>query len=535
MDRRTLLKDVGISSAVLMAGCTGISNDDFRGPNVSTDMSIQTTPGGAPRTSSLDDVTTGEPVETRFWVTIPYSQQPTDAVFMAIDGRDPIPMERVGALNYQTTVSIPTGTPVQYRYFRDGPAASSAPYETHVTSTDQSVYDAVVEWSDSSFTPSFPPGFNVGILMMDTWGRNYNFGWFETTRNHIDTAFERVAAIGSDMVRVTDFHMAVWDDGEFSIDNTAYHIEGETFQNDNRDEVMTEADLRRLAQAAHARGMEIGWRTSFHFWDIGKYVGSLNVSEEVEADFRELQKPKSAAWVRDFLGKFGDLLVERAKLLDEVGFDEIHLTPGYMTPSYQPNEALADELWLNIIQDVRAVFDGKLSYEGNAWGFLDGRDDEEWWATQTRYHSVDRVYISIYQLPDEFTVAEPTFEDIRTGLTAYLDAIERGNESHRATLALEVRFASFENAINHTHIEFNDFVNPDLQALDRDWQHQADCYEALFQTLEGPSGFQKVDFVGYWWDNAMDPDTARPLIGKSPSPRNKPAEAVFEKWATARA
>lgn len=53
------------------------------------------------------------------------------------------------------------------------------------------------------------------------------------------------------------------------------------------------------------------------------------------------------------------------------------------------------------------------------------------------------------------------------------------------------------------------------------------------QAAENKPDLQSINFMLYWWDDAMDPDTAKTGISISSSPRNKPAEAVIEKWAQA--
>ena len=65
------------------------------------------------------------------------------------------------------------------------------------------------------------------------------------------------------------------------------------------------------------------------------------------------------------------------------------------------------------------------------------------------------------------------------------------------------------------------------------WQHQADAYEALFQAAENREYIDGIQSFLYWWDDAMDPDTTMVRVSISPSPRNKPAEAVIRKWVNA--
>lgn len=91
---------------------------------------------------------------------------------------------------------------------------------------------------------------------------------------------------------------------------------------------------------------------------------------------------------------------------------------------------------------------------------------------------------------------------------------------------LHVQFQSYVGAIKEKWVEPSD-VYPNLV---RDWQQQADAYEALLGALEGKNYVNCPMSVGYWWDDAMDPFNACNPPGISQSVRGKLAEAVLGKW-----
>ncbi|RLJ09079.1 MAG: hypothetical protein DRP15_04245, partial [Candidatus Aenigmatarchaeota archaeon] len=395
------------------------------------------------------------------------------------------------------------------------------------------IYDGVSGWNDMPFTPHFSEDFAIGVYMADTWGANYNFNWFENTRKNIESSFERLKNIGSDEVYVNDFYMTVFDNesADWTID-TDYHIEPEIFANDFRDEAMTQDDLNRLANTAHKNGMKIGWRTSFHMVNIGKYIGVKDIAEEVEKDWERFTSvERTEEWIKDFFTKWKSLMLDRAEALNKAGFDIMIVTPGWHNPRFHPHEELANTLWKDLIIAVKKKFNGKVGVIVDRYGYLNKKTDSEDWSKYDFYKEADLVYYFVYYLPGKYKVKDnPSVAEIKQGFDRYFDDLEKLAEEDNINLSLMVGIQSFENSVNHEgFIEFYDFTNPKVKSVKKDWQHQADVFEAILQSLEDRN-FNKVIFIGYWWDDAMDPEV-KPLISLAMSFRNKPAEGVFEKWA----
>lgn len=106
------------------------------------------------------------------------------------------------------------------------------------------------------------------VNMYDTWGRNYNMNMFETTWLNIDSSFDRVQKLGAQEVYVHDFDRAVYN-GEFDYKSLDYQFVDEIFANDMRDESISESDLKKLAEAAHSRGLKLGIKRNLAFVNIG--------------------------------------------------------------------------------------------------------------------------------------------------------------------------------------------------------------------------------------------------------------------------
>lgn len=381
----------------------------------------------------------------------------------------------------------------------------------------------------------------LGVNMFDTWGKNYNMRMFEDTRNEIDESFSRLEMLGAREVYVHDFLRAVYEkDKSFTANSTEYKIEGDVFANDQRDQEMAAEELKKLAKAAHDRGLEIAWRSNFTFIDTGKYIGSSNIGEALARDWQEFDKPKSKEWVEDYFNKWEQTLLQKARDLNEAGFDIMIITPHFMNPEFYPEEELANKRWKETIGNVKKVFKGKVGVIVHRTGFI-GESSRDNWDLYDFYKDADLVYYFIeYILPKYKPSESPDFIEMRNKFNLYLDDIERKATDDGIKLSLLFGFSSYKNAVTQGYVEFNDVLNPVVKTLEVDYQHQAEATEALLQSIENRKQFEKVILFGYWWDNVSDQDNSSilsklpmPRVSISPSPRNKLAETVFEKWCKA--
>jgi len=504
----------------------------------------QMPPGGFPKMpegmpkppwlQSEDTIETGTPTKATLWVTVPYNTPQQDMLMLALNGQAPIEMSQVGELSWETTIDVKGGDTLDYKYLRGSETAFSPQHSVKITVEEQSIYDAVTGWSDIPFKPQLPDDFIISIGMFDTWGRNYNFNMFESTRNHIGESFDRVKQTGVEEVYVTEFLQVFYDeDIAYSITSTAYRIDDAIFEDDLRDEALTEDDMKTLAREAHSGGLRIGAEVNIIASDIGKLIGSADISAETAKSWEDFAKPKTKEWVEDFFNKWEDILLNRAQMLNDAGFDKLTILGHGWIYNFNPHEEYANGRWKDIIEKLRETFKGTLDVIVDRWGFI-GEPVADDWEKYDFYREVDTVYYSIVSILPKYAPARNMdFAEMKEKLNAYLDNLESVAEKQGIKVSLYAVISSMEDAILTGGVEISDILNPAIQAAKPDWQHQADAYEALFQAAENRAFISGIQSFHYWWDDAMDPDTTMVRISISPSPRNKPAEAVIRKWVNA--
>ncbi|MBU1722067.1 hypothetical protein KKG38_04755 [Patescibacteria group bacterium] len=372
------------------------------------------------------------------------------------------------------------------------------------------------------------------VNMADTWGRNYNFSMIENTRNNIESSFDRVKELGAEEVYVHDFNRAVYNHKEEDFASLDYEIVDEIFANDLRDESMTEKDIKKLAKAAHERGLKLGIKQNMAFVDIGKYIKEGLTGEiqgGVEEDYVAFNSEHSEEWIRDYFKKWEARLLERGKLYEKYGVDIISITPNWMGPTFIGQEALANDLQKELIAKLRGVFSGEIHTEIDFWGVIhEGRTDREDWRKYDYYKDADIQEVRVYQLVDNFAVVDgASTAQIKVGIDRLLDRFEQYAEKNEIKMSVFFSPSSYPNAINVGAAEFHDIRNADVAAIQKDWDHQADAWQAFFEAVSQRQLIDRVNVSAMWWDNAMDPDV-KVRISISPSVRNKPAEEIIKQW-----
>lgn len=370
------------------------------------------------------------------------------------------------------------------------------------------------------------------VNMYDTWGRNYNMSMVETTWSNIDSSFDRVQKLGAQEVYVHDFDRAVYT-GKFDYKSLDYKFVDEIFANDMRDESISEADLKKLADAAHNRGLKLGIKRNLAFVDIGKFVLSGisgNISSDVAKDYQEFNSSHSEAWIRDYFSKWQQRLVEKAKLYQASGVDIMSVSPGFQDPTFAGQEELANQLWRDLIVAVKKEFKGQVMADINVYGFNDGNNGKEDWAKYDFYKTADIAEVKVYKVLERYREhfgdkPEVVGQAMETMLTDF------NNKAQASNLKLSVFFApsSYENGSFAGPVEFLDLRNPAINSLKKDYQEQADAFDYFFKSLAGKNQIVRVNAGNFAWDDALDPEVPA-LISISAGFRNKPAEQVVGAW-----
>ena len=374
------------------------------------------------------------------------------------------------------------------------------------------------------------------VNMFDTWGRNYNFKMVENTRNNIGSSFDRVKELGAEEIYVHDFHRAVFE-GESSAISMQYQIEDEIFLNDFRDESISQEDLNKLANSAHARGLLLGIKHNMHFMEMSKYLLSGlkgEIQKDVEKDYKEYQKPHTEEWVRDYFKKWQARMVEKGKMYELAGVDIMSVSPTFIDTSFVGNEKIANGLWKDLISEVRKVFTGKIHVELSMWDLVDIKNNYKNLSNFDYYKNADIVDMRFFYFPEEYrTVDVPTVQNMKVSFNKFFDDIEKFIEKNNIKLSITFSPFSYKNAINNEIFEFNDVNNKDVISKEKDWQHQADAYQAMFEDLVPKKNIERITVGGFSWDDAMDPEV-KPRISVNGSPRNKIAEEVIKQWFNAK-
>jgi hypothetical protein len=367
------------------------------------------------------------------------------------------------------------------------------------------------------------------VNMYDTWGRNYNMGMFETTQANIESSFERVKEIGAQEVYVHDFDRAVYEKGQ-NYSSTGYKLEDDVFSNDMRDESISIGDLKKLADAAHKNGLKIGIKRNLTFIDMKELLASGlsgSISSDVQNNFIEFNKSHSEEWIKDYFKKWQERLVEKAKNYSQAGIDIMSVSPTFQTPQFSGHEALANELWKNLIAEVKKYFKGQVVAELDIYGLVDGNNGAEDWTKYDYYKSADIIETRVYKILEKYQSADKN--NIKEDIARMVSGIN--NKAREKDIKLSVFFApsSYEQGLYNGPVEFLDINNAAIKNLKKDYEVQAQAFDYFFQAIKNSNNITRLNCANFAWDDALDPEIT-PKVSISASFRNKPAESVIKAW-----
>lgn len=475
--------------------------------------------------SKLDKTPSGKPANITFWTTVPFNTPTTDKIILAINGRDPVDMERINATSYQATIDATTGDFLTYYYQRGSDASVSNEKQHRVKSYKKTVYDYISGWSNLKM----PVGISEDLLplveMYDTWSINYNMQFFEDTRRNLDSTMARVKEMSGKEIAVYSFVEMLGDRENFVVQEAPpmpKNILGQIKHKYQRDGAITESEMRQIVKTAKKYGLK-----ATIYYNVGadytKYLkvtvnpfaarGTGGSAAEARAgeDFGRYE-PKTKEWLDRYFDQLKDVLVEWAKRMESAGIDGFNISPHYRPPTVAPLNDYADTKWLEIIAAIREVYHGKIYSDGNP-AYRD---------------AVDGLYVSA-----GITVRpNATIEEMRDAWKKELRSIEARYTGYNKPIFVMVGLSSYDGALSgKPGMEFLDYVEVEAAGYKRDWQEQADGYEAFFQALS--EGFHFAGFGTRFlsWDDMMGPEYHPSRYSDLASNmRNKPAEAVWKKW-----
>ncbi|MFA6407228.1 MAG: hypothetical protein WCV80_00790 [Candidatus Paceibacterota bacterium] len=477
--------------------------------------------------SKREKVKIGTPTMVQFWVSIPETTPAFEVVYFVPEGKSQLAMKKVGDTSYEVDVPAVIGEEFSYRYRRDEQESFSSVQRVTVKMLGEQVFDGVSLWSDEKKIPHIATSTRIIVNTMDTWSINYNFNFFEDTRNNIESTIVRAKALGANELGVFSFIEVLGNKDLFTLQ------EVDTPFKYMRDAAISAGDMKKLARLGkeHSIDVVIHYNTEadytkyFNVKDfkmIGAGVGGAAAHGKA-AEELGIYEPKSKEWVDMWFDGLESVLLKWAREAEAAGIYGIDITPEYMVPKFAPQEIYADTRYKEIVAEMRKIYKGKIFASSVGW--FGGITDKN---KVTYINDVDGLYI---HLPSLKVREGASIAEMRTTHSNNISALQNEFKVYPKEISLIISEASYEGAINGVpSFEFNDFAEARAKGRVADWQAQADSYEAALSVLSRSTFFKGIGTSGYWFDDLMDPDYADPLISMHPSIRNKPAEAVWKKW-----
>lgn len=254
----------------------------------------------------------------------------------------------------------------------------------------------------------------------------------------------------------------------------------------------SDAGIRTLAEETRARGMRLILKP--HIW-VGEYSAEGQTRDKIAFD-------EEADWQR-WQEQYRRFLLHYARLAEET--DAAVLVIGTELASAV---RARPEFWRGLIQDVRGVYDGKLTYAANWY------EDYE---AVSFWDALDYVGVQAYfPLSD---AADPSVEALKAGWDEHAAALRRVSErAGRPVLFTEIGYRSVGYAAEtpwRWPSRHEDAVPDDTL--------QARLYEAFFERL-WPEPWLAGAILWKWHPGG---ERLRPT---GFSPQNKPATAVIRRW-----
>ncbi|MFA6364874.1 MAG: hypothetical protein WCW78_00530 [Candidatus Paceibacterota bacterium] len=477
--------------------------------------------------SKREKVKMGTPTVVQFWVGIPESTSPSDIVYFVPEGKSQLAMKKVGDTSYEVDIPAMIGEEFSYRYRRDEQESFSDIKNIKIGILGEDVFDAVSAWSDDKKISRIATSTRIIVNTMDTWTINYNFNFFEDTRNNIESTMVRAKALGANELGVFSFIEVLGNKDSFTLQGV------DTPFKYMRDAAISAGDMKKLAKLGKEYGLDIvihynteaDYTKYFNVKDfriIGAGVGGAAAHGRAAKELG-IDEPKSKEWIDMWFDGLEPVLLMWAKNAEVAGIYGIDITPQYMVPKFAPQEAYADTRYKEIIGEMRKVYKGKIV--ASSFGWFGGITDRN---KATYINDVDALYVP---LPPLKVREGASLAEMRAIYTKNVIALQSEFNAYPKGINLIIAQASYKGAINGVpSFEYNDFAEARAKGHVADWQAQADSYDAALSVLSRSTFFKGIGTSGYWFDDFMDPNYADPLISMHPSIRNKPAEAVWKKW-----
>lgn len=221
-----------------------------------------------------------------------------------------------------------------------------------------------------------------------------------------------------------------------------------------------------------------------------------------------INPPDRTTWFNNY----GQMLEHLGQIAQSHGVEEICIGTELIDMSSKDFNGSNTQNWVNMIDNLRGVFSGKLTYSAN-WGpsgSVDEVDQIGFW------QNLDYIGISAYY---NLNTADNSVGSLENAWNQWLGQIQAAsqNNGNKPVLFTEIGYRSVDNA--HTQPwDYN--LGGGYNA-----QEQANDYQALFDY------WSKQPFmIGvHLWNWSSDPN-AGGSGNTDYTPQNKPAEGVMNQW-----
>jgi hypothetical protein len=348
-----------------------------------------------------------------------------------------------------------------------------------------------------------------GLVLKDAWKAGnitFNDGCTGDARQAFTRTLERARALNVDTIELTPWTF-------IDTSKATWRI---AHPDELKSSIISDSDLTWAVQQARASGIKIRWINQ-----IQGALGSAIPSPTLEN-------------VTKFLEALEPYMVERAAFAQSIGIDAMQLNCGYcwgFQSNVEPFKSVVDSRMATIAGKVKAVFSGKLYYDGLEAGASSGLKqalDYNMWLLHSAWVPLTESEKQNLSLPLLKGKLRDAIRSISTVADVSKPMIWRLTLPSRASVFstgyLEETFCSSG---------FDLISSAGTQCIQRsmttDFSVQALFHQAALEAIAEQNLFQTHAVeVDYWMTDGILPASTFPNLATSI--RNKPAEALVKAW-----
>lgn len=363
-------------------------------------------------------------------------------------------------------------------------------------------------------TVNLRPDFVKGLITWDAGGwlidYYYNKGFFPPTYSNIAEKAGGTLTTVSDPLFITEAdadHVAM----------SPISMSGNWWRQ------MNETEYTVLVNDAHSKGLQ------FMLW--------IGVMDEGKTDYSDIvyrDGVRADSFWNSWFSEYEKYAVPLAQMAEKLGIEYINLghDMSYATGKSRYTGGAADCLarWQKLVNAIRAVYHGKLTYFGGLGIVEDFYEDNDY--ASGFVDLFDAIGLNIQSIRADFN---PSLNNLKASATSLLDLYK----TWERPIFIMIRTPSVDGATSfETYIEPLLVVNHEADKHAMNLFQQADMYEAFFEVInERPSGAGQVMGIFSWGYNYLDnyltvpgKSDATMAMEKSGNTRGKPAGAVIKYW-----